>query len=142
MNVLGIETSGKTGSVGAFWDAGTLERPFPGGTSHGRDLAPALSALVAELGWRLADFDLIAVSAGPGSYTGLRIGMAFAKALAFALDRPLVGVPSFDAMARTAPSTRSISAIRGRFRRRSCARSCVSPCGRRRRGQVEFAQAP
>lgn len=110
MKILGIETSGKTGSVGACWDGGARERPFPGGTSHGRDLAPALDALMAELGWRLPDADLIAVSAGPGSYTGLRIGMAFAKALAFALDAPLVGVPSFDAMARTAPGSGGIVA--------------------------------
>ncbi len=106
MKVIGIETSGKTGSVGAAWEGGSRERPFPGGTSHGRDLAPALSALLSDLGWRIGDVDLLAVSLGPGSYTGLRIGTAFAKALAFSAGKPLVGVPSFEAMVRRAPGAR------------------------------------
>jgi tRNA threonylcarbamoyladenosine biosynthesis protein TsaB len=103
MKVISIETSGTTGSVGALEGGMEKERPFPGGTSHGRDLAPELEALLGDLGWSLGDVDLIAVSAGPGSYTGLRIGLAFAKALAFASALPLVGVPTFEAMVRRGP---------------------------------------
>jgi tRNA threonylcarbamoyladenosine biosynthesis protein TsaB len=103
MKVIGIETSGTTGSVGALGDGIEEERPFPGGTSHGRDLAPALEALLHDLGWSLQEVELIAVSAGPGSYTGLRIGLAFAKALAFARAVPLIGVPTFEAMVRRGP---------------------------------------
>jgi tRNA threonylcarbamoyladenosine biosynthesis protein TsaB len=107
MKVIGIETSGTTGSVGALGEGTERERPFPGGTSHGRDLAPELEALLDELGWSLGEVDLVAVSAGPGSYTGLRIGLAFAKALAFARALPLVGVPTFEAMVRRGPEGES-----------------------------------
>lgn len=107
MRVLGIETSGRTGSVGAVGEEAETEKPFPHGTSHGRDLAPKTMELLRERGWTFADLDLLAVSAGPGSYTGLRIGMAFAKALSFSTGIPLVGVDSFEAMVLQAPDARA-----------------------------------
>jgi tRNA threonylcarbamoyladenosine biosynthesis protein TsaB len=70
----------------------------------GAELAPAIQRLLAEekLG---ADSppDLVTVDTGPGSYTGLRIGLAAAKGLAFAWGRPLIGVPTVDAIAAQAP---------------------------------------
>src|SRR4051812_21019798 len=51
---------------------------------HARDLAPAVADLLAAAGWRPRDLDGVAVGSGPGSYTGLRVGLMSAKALAFA----------------------------------------------------------
>jgi tRNA threonylcarbamoyladenosine biosynthesis protein TsaB len=103
VRVLAFETSGAVGSVGACEEARAVERVFPEGTSHGRRLAVETQALLQELGWAVAGVDLLAVSAGPGSYTGLRIGMAFAKSLAFATGKPLVAVPTLEVMARRPP---------------------------------------
>ena len=69
---------------------------------HGREIAPSIQSLLEELGLKLASIDLIACDLGPGSYTGLRVGLAAAKGLALALGKPLVGVASLDAMADAA----------------------------------------
>ena len=65
-------------------------------------LQPAIKTLVAETGWSLADLDAIAVSAGPGSYTGLRVGMASAKGLCYALNKPLIAISTLKIMATAA----------------------------------------
>ena len=69
---------------------------------HGREIAPSIRSLLEECGLPLASIDLLACDIGPGSYTGLRVGLAAAKGLAFALARPLVGVASLDALAEAA----------------------------------------
>lgn len=103
MRCLGIETSGARGGVALVEDGAVLgARLFEKGMVHGREIAPAIRALCEESGRRLEDLDLLAVDLGPGSYTGLRVGLAAAKGLAFALGRPLVGVASLDAMAEAA----------------------------------------
>lgn len=119
MIVLAIETSGTVGSValcevpdpdGPSRSGVSWERSFTAGLIHGRELAPAVQAALEETGTALADVGLIAVSQGPGSYTGLRVGIAFAKALAWAAKRPLVGVGSLRAMAENAGNGISIAA--------------------------------
>lgn len=70
---------------------------------HGRALVPAIQALLAEAGVRLADLDGLVVGLGPGSYTGLRIGLTAAKTLAYAVGRPLAGFDSLELVARNAP---------------------------------------
>ncbi|MDI3279958.1 MAG: tRNA (adenosine(37)-N6)-threonylcarbamoyltransferase complex dimerization subunit type 1 TsaB, partial [Bacillota bacterium] len=67
--------------------------------THSERLMPALVRLLAEAGVEPKELDLIAVSIGPGSFTGLRIGVATAKGLAYALRKPLVAVGSLDALA-------------------------------------------
>jgi tRNA threonylcarbamoyladenosine biosynthesis protein TsaB len=74
------------------------ERP----SGHGRELLPAIDALVAEAGIAKADIGTVAVSIGPGSYTGLRIGITAAKTVAWALGCDLVGVSTLEALAREA----------------------------------------
>jgi len=69
---------------------------------HGREIAPSIRSLLDELGWHPEAIDLIACDIGPGSYTGLRVGLAAAKGLALALHRPLIGISSLDAMAEAA----------------------------------------
>jgi tRNA threonylcarbamoyladenosine biosynthesis protein TsaB len=108
--VLGIETSGSRGGVALLDSAGrVLERRFEAQRSLGAELAPGIQALLEE--WGLGPEnppDLVAVDLGPGSYTGLRVGLAAAKGLAFAWGRPLVGTTLVDLLARQAPPARKI----------------------------------
>jgi tRNA threonylcarbamoyladenosine biosynthesis protein TsaB len=69
---------------------------------HGREIAPSIRGLLSEAALAPAAIDLVACDIGPGSYTGLRVGLAAAKGLAFALGKPLVGVASLDALAEAA----------------------------------------
>jgi tRNA threonylcarbamoyladenosine biosynthesis protein TsaB len=83
-------------------DVGRPAAPGERPTGHGRELVPAIDALVAEAGIKKTDIGAVAVSVGPGSYTGLRIGVTAAKTLAWALGCDLVAVPTLEALAREA----------------------------------------
>jgi tRNA threonylcarbamoyladenosine biosynthesis protein TsaB len=103
MRALGIESSGARGGVALVEDGAVrAARLFEKGMVHGREIAPSIRSLLDELGWPPEAIDLIACDIGPGSYTGLRVGLAAAKGLALALGRPLIGVASLDAMAEAA----------------------------------------
>jgi tRNA threonylcarbamoyladenosine biosynthesis protein TsaB len=79
---------------------------------HGRDLIPRIGALLRAAGMLPNDIDVVAVGIGPGSYTGLRVGMMAAKTLAYATGASVLGLDSLEAVARNAPvSTRRISAV-------------------------------
>ena len=99
MIVLGIETSARAGSVAVCGDDGVLaERTFPEGARHARDVMPAVDAVLAEAGVARDGVDGVAVSEGPGSFTGLRVGVTCAKTLAYALGWRVAGVPSLEAV--------------------------------------------
>ena len=111
MLVLGIESSGPRGGVALLAEERPLgEALFEAGMVHGREIAPAADRLLRDAGKRPADLDLVAVDIGPGSYTGLRVGLAAAKGLSFALGRPLVGVASLDVLAEAAAARGTILA--------------------------------
>ena len=81
---------------------------------HDARLPGDLMALLADTRLGLRDIELYAVATGPGSFTGLRIGIATMQGLAFAAEKPLIGVSGFDALARTARVGRaSATAQRG-----------------------------
>jgi tRNA threonylcarbamoyladenosine biosynthesis protein TsaB len=103
MRVLGIETSGTKGGI-ALLDGGQVcgIRRFEKGMVHGREIAPSIRALLDEAGLEPGAIDLVACDIGPGSYTGLRVGLAAAKGLVLALRKPIIGVASLDAMAEAA----------------------------------------
>jgi tRNA threonylcarbamoyladenosine biosynthesis protein TsaB len=71
---------------------------------HGRVLVPAVRALLAAARLTLAELDGLVVGLGPGSYTGLRIGLTAVKTLAYAAHKPLAGLDSLDIVARNAPA--------------------------------------
>jgi tRNA threonylcarbamoyladenosine biosynthesis protein TsaB len=100
LKVVGIETSGTIGSVAVCEGSRCLEeRSFEKGMRHGQALLPSIDEIFKRLGWQPGDIDLIAVSHGPGSFTGLRIGITCAKTLAYVLGKPLVAVPTLDVLA-------------------------------------------
>jgi len=102
LRILAIETSGPVGSVCvSAGEAVRAERRFTAARQHARCLVPSLDDVFREAGWRPGGpLDFIAVSEGPGSYTGLRVGAACAKALGYAVGCPLVGVNSLDVLAQ------------------------------------------
>jgi tRNA threonylcarbamoyladenosine biosynthesis protein TsaB len=98
--VLAIETSTRSASVALKNESGALaERLLETGSMQGRELAPAVDALLQDRELGPEAMDLVVVGLGPGSYTGLRVGIAFARGFAFALRRPVRGVSSFAALA-------------------------------------------
>ena len=103
MRILGIESSGARGGV-ALLEAGQVRsvRLFEKGMVHGREIAPGIRELLKEHGLEVSAIDLIACDIGPGSYTGLRVGLAAAKGLALALGKPILGIASLDALAEAA----------------------------------------
>ncbi|MDD4200180.1 MAG: tRNA (adenosine(37)-N6)-threonylcarbamoyltransferase complex dimerization subunit type 1 TsaB [Eubacteriales bacterium] len=107
MNILAIETTGAYASVAfAKADRGHVQiiSRINGQDrfSHLQNLAPQIQQVLDEANLAVGDLDLIAVSKGPGSFTGIRIGVATARALCQALDLPCVGVPSLEALAMRA----------------------------------------
>ena len=105
MRVLALETSGMSGSAAAL-EVGKspIVVPFEPTQRSARALAPAVRKLMSEIGWSPGDVNLVAVTAGPGSFTGLRIGVTTAKTLAYALGAELVAVDTLDVLARQAPA--------------------------------------
>jgi len=101
LRALGIETATSIASVGIVGaDRDPAERSQPMCGSHARTLLPLIDDVLRAAGLGLSDLDLLAVSIGPGSFTGLRIGLSVAKGLALATGLPIVGVPTLEAYAR------------------------------------------
>jgi tRNA threonylcarbamoyladenosine biosynthesis protein TsaB len=103
MTVLGIDTASSAGSVALARQgeivaaAGLLERG-----AHARDLLVQIDALLGRAGLRPADLNGVAVTTGPGSFTGVRIGLATAKGLAYSLGIGLAGLSTLEGLARAA----------------------------------------
>jgi tRNA threonylcarbamoyladenosine biosynthesis protein TsaB len=103
--ILGIDTATWTAAVGVVRDGqviaeGTHREP----RSHTASLPALVERVLGDAGLRIEDVEGVAVSIGPGSFTGLRIGLALAKGIAFAGGLPLVGVPTLEALAHVAPA--------------------------------------
>ena len=100
MRILGIESSSMTASV-ALMDSGITMAEYTVNfkKTHSQTLLPMIHQMVSLLEIELSTIDAIAVSGGPGSFTGLRIGSATAKGLGFALNKPLIHIPTLDATA-------------------------------------------
>jgi tRNA threonylcarbamoyladenosine biosynthesis protein TsaB len=99
-----LETSGRCGQVALATGPNLCAiRTLDAARRHARDLAPAVGEMLNQQGWRARDLTGAIVSRGPGSYTGLRIGIMSAKAFAYATGAILIAVDTFDAVAVQAP---------------------------------------
>mgnify|MGYP001183032886 CR=1 FL=1 len=99
--ILCIETATRSCSVALANDGNLLQFKEEASEqySHSEQLTLFIESLLRESGIAFSDLDAIAVSKGPGSYTGLRIGVSTAKGLCFALDKPLIAISTLEAMA-------------------------------------------
>ena len=105
MLILALESSAKAASAALFEDGKLLAISLQnGGLTHSRTLLPMAEGLLRNMDKKITDIDLVAVAHGPGSFTGLRIGMAEAKGLCWALEKPAVGVSTLEAMAWGGPN--------------------------------------
>ena len=104
VKILAIETSSRWGSVAM--GEGDLVREvvrLPEGNRHAAELMPAIQRLTEKLGWRAEEIGEVYLSLGPGSFTGLRIAIAIARAMHQAIGCKLLGVPTLDVIAENAP---------------------------------------
>ncbi|MGC4091364.1 MAG: tRNA (adenosine(37)-N6)-threonylcarbamoyltransferase complex dimerization subunit type 1 TsaB [Polyangiaceae bacterium] len=106
MRILAIETSSPRGSV-TLTDGVTLvassEHRQP--SAHAELMLPLIGRTLAQAGWARSTIDRIAVGTGPGSFVGLRVGIALSEGLSLGLGRPVVGVESLSAMLWAAAQT-------------------------------------
>lgn len=100
--ILNIETATTNCSVSISENGETiaLKEDYDSKYSHAERLHVYIDEVLKEAGLSQNDLDAIAVSKGPGSYTGLRIGVSSAKGLCYALDKPLISVPTLESLAR------------------------------------------
>ncbi|MUP44494.1 tRNA (adenosine(37)-N6)-threonylcarbamoyltransferase complex dimerization subunit type 1 TsaB [Gramella sp. BOM4] len=100
--ILCLETATTNCSVGIARDGKlvALKEDNSKNYSHAEKLHVFINELLAEAGIKAEDLDAVAVSKGPGSYTGLRIGVSAAKGLCFSLDVPLISIPTLDLLAK------------------------------------------
>ncbi len=108
MNILAIDTTAKTASAAIVFHDGCkapksakiIASSSQNGTmTHSETMLPMIEQMLKRTGMSISDIDLFALSAGPGSFTGVRIGVSLIKGLAFGSDKPCVGVSTLDALA-------------------------------------------
>jgi tRNA threonylcarbamoyladenosine biosynthesis protein TsaB len=105
IRAIAIETSGKIGSVATVESGKVLaEEEFPRGLKHAAGIIAIVDRLTKSHGWKPADLNEIYVSTGPGSFTGLRVGVTVGKTLAFAVGAKVVAVPTTEVLAHNAPA--------------------------------------
>ena len=98
--LLAIDTSTRVTGVALYDGVHVLgESVWSGGNYHTVELAPAIAQLMERVRVKVSDLEVLAVATGPGSFTGLRIGLALAKGLALARHLPMIGIPTLDVLA-------------------------------------------
>lgn len=113
--ILGIETCTNICSV-ALWDGEKMhERLTETARSHSKSLIPMIEALLEDANKSLHDVDYVACARGPGSFTGVRIGVAVAKGIAFGQGIPIIGISPLAALAlqmiRAQPDSKAVTAL-------------------------------
>jgi tRNA threonylcarbamoyladenosine biosynthesis protein TsaB len=107
MYILGIETATRTGGVAIVSDDGVLaEYTLNIEVTHSERLMSTVDRVLKDTGLRMASLDGFGVSIGPGSFTGLRIGLSTVKGLAFTTGKPVAAVPTLKALAWNTPHSR------------------------------------
>ena len=100
MKILAIDTTASPVSAALLIDGKLMGEFYLNiKTTHSQTLMPIVSSLLSSTGTEIKDIDVFAVNAGPGSFTGLRIGIAAVKGMAYALNKPCAGVSTLESMA-------------------------------------------
>ena len=97
--LLAVDTSTTQAGIAVYDGRVQAEVAWRAGRDHGRQLLPVIQDTLARLGLAPADLTAIAAARGPGSFTGLRVGLSVGRGLAFALGLPLYGIGSLDVLA-------------------------------------------
>ena len=141
LTLLGFDTA-TTACSAALWAGGEViaHRRIEAGGRHAETLVPMLREVAAEGDTTLAAVDRFAVTIGPGSFTGIRIGLATARGLALALKRPLIGLSTLEVLAAGVPEAERERAgsCRARCRTGASLRSTLRPLA----GGVRCARGP
>lgn len=115
MNLLALDTSTEFLSLALQIEGRVHTRHFDAANTHSQRILPLLRALLDEAGATLRALDGIAFGAGPGSFTGLRIGCGVAQGLAFGADLPVVGINTLLALAEASGHSRVVSCLDARM---------------------------
>ncbi len=113
--LLAIETATASCSVALTCDGAVLQRTAGGGDRPSEQVPLLIGELFAEAGFGLSRLDAIAFDAGPGSFTGIRVGCGLAQGIALGLDRPLVQIGSLALLAMQAPAGRVVALLDARM---------------------------
>ncbi len=109
MKILAVDTSGMTASVAILEDEKTVAQfSMNHKRTHSEQLLPMIDHMLHTALWDISEIDLFVVAKGPGSFTGLRIGIATVKALAHACNKPVVAVSTLDGLAKNCVVTEPI----------------------------------
>ena len=104
MTILGIDTCDKTAAAAIMRDGEVLaEAAFMTGRTHSQVILPLAKRCLSDAGLTLNDMDAFAAITGPGSYTGLRIGISAVQGICYALGKPCIGVSALEALAANVP---------------------------------------
>ena len=134
MLVLAIESATDAAAVAMADENGTIvQSTLSRGRRHAETIAPAIEYCCATSGLALSQVDAVVVDVGPGLFTGLRVGVGTAKALAYALERPVVALTSLEVLARAVSQSIATGATGGRDIR-------IIPVLDARRGEVVSAE--
>lgn len=102
MKILSLDTATRFFCLGIADSDKAYECNLDLGTKHSSLIIPIIKRTLDALGWRLEDIDYFACGRGPGSFTGIRVGLAAIKGLSWALKKPVVGISTLDILARNA----------------------------------------
>jgi tRNA threonylcarbamoyladenosine biosynthesis protein TsaB len=106
VKILSLETTDLSGSVAASDSSKLLlELELNSSQRSAQSLAPAIHSLLQQVGWKPADVELVAVTVGPGSFTGLRVGVTAAKTFAYAVGADVLGIDTLETIAANVVGT-------------------------------------
>lgn len=103
MKILGIDTTTKRLCLGLYVDGKFYEYSLQVGRSLSVLLVPTIQRVICALGLKITDIDYFACGLGPGSFTGMRIGLATIKGLSVVKNKPIIGISTLDILAKNAP---------------------------------------